>query len=143
MGRPDAGRHAAHAARALLGIALALLLTSTLSAGSSYEVKDKNQIYYGDPDSFSKPAVLTASTVFDSIKEYKEIKDRKIKPDDPDYWILLNRANKRFYKAVKKTAEDKSYDLMGESGSIEAKDGAALPDATSDVVAAVDNTGDA
>jgi len=74
-------------------------------------------VYFGKVDGAKKPAELTAKTVFNEIPEYKKIKDKGLGKDDAEYWLLLNKANDKFNKAVKKVAEDGKYDVVVEKGS--------------------------
>ena len=73
-------------------------------------------IYYGKSDGAKKPAEIIASDVFNEIAEYKKIKEKGLTKDDAEYWVLLNKANDKFNKAVKKAAEDGKYDVVAEKG---------------------------
>jgi hypothetical protein len=74
-------------------------------------------VYLGELDGADKPAALVAQTVFDEIPEYKEIKKRGLDEDDSEYWVLLARANERFYAAVKSVADARGYDVVIERGT--------------------------
>ena len=78
------------------------LLLSLIAAGAS-------DVYYGKKDGAKKPAEVVASDVFNEIPEYKKIKEKGLTKDDAEYWVLLNKANDKFNKAVKKVAEDAKY----------------------------------
>ncbi len=108
------------------------------AATPGYRVADRGKIYFGNPDQFTKPAVLCATSVFEQIPEYKEIKRRGLTSKDAEYWLLLDKANKKFYAAVKTVAKNDGYDLVGELGAIQAEEGYALPDITSAVIAALE-----
>lgn len=127
---------------------LALLL-STLTAllpppsigpagGGGYEVRQKAGVYFGDAADFSRPAALEAVRVFDRIPEYQEIKQRRLPPNDPEYGILLEKANKRFFRAVCKTAKRDGWDLVAEVGAVVDRSGQPLRDITLEVVRAVE-----
>jgi hypothetical protein len=87
------------------------LLLSLIAAGAS-------DIYYGKKDGAKKPAEVVASDVFNEIPEYKKIKEKGLTKDDAEYWVLLNKANEKFNKAVKKVAEDAKYDVVAEKGKL-------------------------
>lgn len=74
-------------------------------------------VYYGQVQGSTKPAEVVAKNVFNSIPEYKQIKEKGLKQEDPEYWILLNKANEKFYAAVKKAAEAGKHDVVVEQGS--------------------------
>jgi hypothetical protein len=93
-------------------------------------------VYYGSLDGSKKPAVLTAQKVFDEIPEYKQIKERGLDEDDADYWVLLAKANAKFYAAVKKVADRDGYDAMVEKGSHAFE--SEPPDVTGKVIAALE-----
>lgn len=116
-------------------IAVVLAVVSSL-VGSANDGPDTN-VYHGKVDGAQKPAELVAATVFDKIAEYQEIKKRGLKKDEPEYWILLNKANEKFYKAVKKVADENSYDVVVEKGSHKF-DGKEVPDATQKVIDALE-----
>ena len=75
-------------------------------------------IYFGKADGAKKPAEITAATIFNEIPEYKKIKEKGLTKDDAEYWVLLNKANEKFNKAVKKVAEDGKYDVVAEKGKV-------------------------
>ena len=77
-----------------------------------------------------------AATVFEKIPEYQEIRKRGLKRDDPEYWVLLNKANEKFYKAVKKVAEENKYDVVVEKGAFKFE--STPPDVTQKVIDALD-----
>ncbi len=74
-------------------------------------------VYYGAIEGAQKPAVIVAQQVFDRIPEYQEIKRRGLGPSDSDYWVLLAKANEKFYAAVRRAAEAKAYDVILEKGT--------------------------
>lgn len=76
-----------------------------------------SDVYYGTPKGARKPAVVVAKTVFAEIPEYKEIKERGLTRDDPEYWILLGKANDKFYAAVRKVGERSGFDVVVEKDS--------------------------
>lgn len=77
-----------------------------------------SDIYFGKKDGAKKPAELKATEVFNEIAEYKKIKEKGLTKDDAEYWTLLNKANEKFNKAVKKVAEEGKYDVVAEKDKI-------------------------
>ena len=120
----------------LVALMLASLVCPLSLAGDKDKEVDKKKVYYGNADSFDKPAVVVALDVFKKIDEYNDA-TKKTK-DDPEYYILLEKANEKFKKAVKKAAEDGSYDLVGEKGTVKVK-GKTVPDITADVIKALED----
>lgn len=96
---------------------LAALAGGAAAAWAQGASVDKKHVYYGNPDSFSKPAEIRLLDVFQHIPEYLEA--RKKPTDDPEYYLLLEKANKKFRTALDKAAEKGSYDLVAEKGSVE------------------------
>ncbi|MHC4605718.1 MAG: hypothetical protein ACYTAF_02125 [Planctomycetota bacterium] len=92
-------------------------------------------VYYGSLDDAKKPAEIVAQKVFDKIPEYREIKNKGLDEDDPEYWSLLSKANDKFYEAVRTVAQDKGYDVVVEKGSADLKKKA--PDITQKVIGAL------
>lgn len=86
---------------------------------SAFALAGNATVYYGELEGAEKPSVLVARKVFERIPEYREIKRRGLDEDDPDYWILLSKANEKFYAAVRKVAEREGYDVVVEKGSHE------------------------
>ena len=111
---------------ALIMIALMFSLAVPVLAQDSGKVKvtivHASQVYYPSVvkkgSKFKKPAVLTTATVFAAIPEWKKIKKKKLKKSDAEYHLLLEKANDKFNKALKKVASDSSYDIMAEVGAI-------------------------
>lgn len=96
-----------------------------------------DKVYYGNPKNYTNPAQLDLNKVLHATKEYQRIKKEKIKSDNPLYWILLQKANERVQTAIKKVAQEKKYDLVGELGYItDNKD--PIPDITEQVIAALE-----
>ncbi len=93
------------------------------------------QVYYGKLADAKKPAELVAKTVFAEIPEYKKIKEKGLTETDPEYWILLAKANEKFYAAVKKVGDADKYDVIVEKGT--AKFEGTPPDITQKVIAAL------
>jgi len=98
---------------------------------------DPSAVYLGSPESFNSPAEIRASEVFEAIPEYRRIRQEKIKPNDARYWLLMNRANRRFRKALKVVANTCGYDLIVEAGTMGAYKGKSIPDITGDVILAL------
>ena len=77
-----------------------------------------DDIYFGKKDGAKKPAEVKATDAFNVIPEYKKIKEKGLTKDDAEYWTLLNKANEKFTKAVKKVAEEGKYDVVAEKGKV-------------------------
>ena len=75
------------------------------------------KVYYGVLRGAKSPAVETASKVFNRIPEFKKIKEKGLTSDNPEYFILLNKANAKFYDAVSTAASAAGYDVVVEKGS--------------------------
>lgn len=118
---------------ALLGALLLPALLAEDDPGKDKEV-DVSKVYFGDPKSFENPAVLRISKVFDAIPEYRDAKNKG--KDDPDYFILLEKANQKFFAALDKVVSECKYDLVGEVGAIKVK-GKEIPEITAAVIKAL------
>ena len=125
---------------ALIVLSLWAMLTSPPSASgnSPYEVRNRSGVYHGNADEFSKPVVLEAARVFDQIPEYQEIKRRHLTKDVPEYGLLLERANRHFFRALFKVARRDGYDLIAETGAVVDRRGTALKDVTDDAIRALE-----
>ncbi|MHC5038545.1 MAG: hypothetical protein ACYTHM_14635 [Planctomycetota bacterium] len=117
----------------LAGFLLALPLTSFAEESKDTEI-DEKKIYFGDPEAFKKPGVIQILKVFEAIPEYQDAKKKG--KDDPEYYILMEKANQHFSKALEKVAADEKYDLIGEVGSIKIK-GKKVPEITDLVIKAL------
>lgn len=109
-------------------LALCLHLLAGLSTGSN--------VYYGKVEGAKRPAEVVAATVFNEIPEYREIKKRGLTEQDAEYWILLNKANQKFYRAVRKVAEENRYDVVTEKGAFKFE--GEVPDVTQRVIDALE-----
>lgn len=92
-------------------------------------------VYFGKLDGAQKPAEVVAKTVFAEIPEYKKIKEKGLDQDDPEYWILLGKANDKFYAAVRKVGEQAKFDVVVEKGS--SRFDSTPPDVTQKVISAL------
>jgi hypothetical protein len=101
-------------------------------AEKSKKSVDKADVYVGDAARWDKPAEVDADRIYAKIDEYKQIVDKGLKPNDPQYELLLCKASKRFRCAVKKAAKDGSYDLVARVGSVKGVTG--VPDITSTAI---------
>ena len=79
---------------------------------------DPNFVYYGNPKRFRRPATVTLSTIFAQIPAYQELKDQGLTQADADYFLLLNKANAAFQRALGRVLEVEGYDLVVEVGAI-------------------------
>ena len=77
-----------------------------------------SDIYFGKKEGAKKPAELKATDVFNEIAEYKKIKEKGLTKDDAEYWTLLNKANEKFNRALKRVAEEEKYDVVAEKGKV-------------------------
>ncbi len=98
---------------------------------------DADKIYYGDVRKYSHPVTVDAAKVYKQIPAHREIADRKLTRDDPDYWPLLRKASQAFVKALRKVCQAKGYDLVAEAGTMRI-DGQSVPEITADVIAALE-----
>ena len=94
------------------GLVLSVCLLVTMAA-FTFQAK----VYYGKLDGAKKPAEVEAIKVFQAIPEFKEIVDRGLSKGDPEYFALLNKANTKFFNAVRKAAQDSDRDVVVEKGS--------------------------
>lgn len=108
----------------------------------SVKLKPGARTFCGDPRNFKAPAEISAPAVFDRIKEYREIRSRGLTENDAEYWLLLEKANRRFYAALRKAAKSLGKDMVAEKGGFELSGGATVPEITADVTNAVDNDGE-
>jgi len=75
-------------------------------------------VYLGRYRSFRKPAVLDCQKVFDSISFYQKVKRDRLNKKSGRYWILMQKANRIFYKALQRLSRERGYDLIGARNSI-------------------------
>lgn len=92
-------------------------------------------VYLGNAANFTKPAEVDADAVYAEIAEYKRVRDESIQPGTAEYDLLMSKASRRFYKALRQAQKDGGYDLVARSGSVTSPD--AVPDVTADVIAAL------
>ena len=89
------------------------------------KIVTRSQVYYPSKTKkgtkYHKPAILVSATVFASIKEWREIKRKKLTTKDAEYHLLLTKANDKFHKALKRVQKSGRYDIMAESGAIHCK----------------------
>jgi hypothetical protein len=113
-----------------------LLLPAALAGDAPAADKevDPSKVYSGDPNHFDNPAVLRIAKVFEAIPEYRDAKKRD--KDDPEYYILLEKANLKFFAALDKVVSENRYDLVAEAGSVKVK-GKEIPDVTAAVIKAL------
>ena len=108
-------------------------------AQPTYEVVDKDDIYFGSGKSPKAPATIRVDDVWAEIPEYKKILADDLGDDDPEYHLLFKKATERFNKALEKVAKRESYDMIGEEGAIKVKgkSDVKIPDATADLIEVV------
>ena len=101
------------------GWVVAFGIAGLWSGGASIvEAAPQSQTYYGDPDDFQRPGEVQATRVFNEIPEWQEIQKRSLNPDQAEYWILLDKANQKFYRAIHKVAQKLRLDLLAELGTL-------------------------
>jgi hypothetical protein len=104
---------------------------------TGYKIQ-REKIYLGDAADFSSPAVLEALRVYQTIPAYRNIVDRKLTRDDPEYWPLMRHASSAFVRGLKSVCARRGHDLVGESGAIKPEtEGTTVPEITDDVIEAV------
>lgn len=91
-----------------------LVLAVLLSSGTAAR---PGKVYYGTSKGAKSPAEIKASKVFAKIPEFKKIKEKGLTSDNPEYFILLNKANAKFYAAVAKAAKAAKCDVVVEKGT--------------------------
>ena len=90
-------------------------------------------VYFGRYRSFAKPAVLDTQKVFNAISFYQNLKAAGLTKKSGRYWILIQKSNKVFYKAMKRLAERNGFDLIGARDSIMI-DGSNPVDVTDEII---------
>ena len=96
-----------------------------------------SDIYHGKKEGSKKPAEVKATDVFNEIEEYKKIKEKGLTKDDAEYWTLLNKANEKFNKALKKVVDADKYDCVAEKGKVTFDKGVTAVDITKKVIEAL------
>ena len=74
------------------------------------------EIFAGDPVSFSRPAEIDMNALVLATPEYQEIKKKKLDKGTGKYWILRNQATERAHKAALQVIEDEEFDLIANEG---------------------------
>jgi hypothetical protein len=135
-GSPGRGRNFMKPMAMSLAFLFVISLSPLLAEGDASKDRevDESKVYFGDSKNFENPAVLQIAKVFDAIPEYRDAKTKG--KDDPQYYILLEKANQKFFTALEKIAKESKYDLVGETGSIKMKD-KDIPDVTASVIKAL------
>ena len=89
---------------------------------------DKESIYYGDINSFRKPAKVNKKKIYLEHPLYQVIVRDNISSDVARYWLTINKINESvrdIYKLIQKKYE---YDLIGEVGYVTDKEGNPVKD---------------
>ncbi len=129
-GRPAGGK----ALRAVFALALAhLVLPLAAETPSDVQVRDRSKIYVGDAERFARPSVVVATRVYAEITEYQEVRRRQLDRNDPDYYVLMERAARKFRAALEEAAKAGGYDLVAEKGAVTRTNGT-LPDLTESAI---------
>ncbi|MBI3097531.1 MAG: hypothetical protein HYY93_04690 [Planctomycetes bacterium] len=82
------------------------------------EVVDAARLCYGDPKDFTRAAEMDVSKAFGEVREWRLISVRRLTPEDPEYWLLLDKANIRFHRAVHAIASTAGFDLVADLGAL-------------------------
>lgn len=106
----------------------ALLLTLALALAAQAE---DVRLYYGSADA-DAPVTVDAREAFSHIAEYTTIVREGYGAESPEYWILLERANRRFYAALDHVARKMHVEAVLEARG---RDSHTSEDITSIVVA--------
>lgn len=100
---------------ALAACSAVLLLASTNAAGA-YSIApdqiDDQQIYFGNAQSFEKPAAVDYTAVVKATPEYGEIKKKKIDSGSAKYWILMSSASDHAVKLISEVGQESDHDLI-------------------------------
>lgn len=75
-----------------------------------------DQIFFGNPASFSKAAEIDVEALTIATPEFQEIKRKKLKKGTGKYWILRSNATDRAHRAIQKLAQELDYDLIANEG---------------------------
>jgi hypothetical protein len=75
------------------------------------------QVYFGKLEGAKKSGEVISRSVFTEIPEYQKIKEKGLTSEDPEYWILLSKANDKFYAAVRKVGDVSQVDVIVEKGT--------------------------
>ncbi len=74
-------------------------------------------VYYGALKDARKPGEVEAGKIFREIPEYRSIQDKGLDSRDPEYFVLLSKANAKFFAAVRRAAAGAGCDVVVERGS--------------------------
>ena len=74
------------------------------------------QVYFGNPRTYRKPAEIQAVIILKVIPEYNQLINDGLDPSEPRYWLLMDKAYKKFIAAVVSVSKRYNYDLVGEKG---------------------------
>ncbi|MCB9883567.1 MAG: hypothetical protein H6834_17400 [Planctomycetes bacterium] len=89
----------------------------------------RDDIYHGNPDAWTRAAVIDGRQILKATPSFKEIVRQGLQKGDPRYDLLKAKAAKEFSEAIKKASDKVGYDLVGELGSVVIK-GRAVPEIT-------------
>jgi hypothetical protein len=125
MPKPDAGVPTARTVRSMMRLATKDLPFKKLKIRTS-------DVYYGNYRRFQRAAVIDTQKVFDAIPHYRELRRLELDKKSGRYWVLIQRSNRIFHRALRKIANDHGYQLIGAKGAI-VVDGK-MPDDVTDAV---------
>lgn len=75
-------------------------------------------VYYGDLKVFNKPVCIEINKILEVHPAYKKIQEKKLKPIQAEYWLLMDKFNDELQKILAKVADNNEYNLIVEKGSI-------------------------
>lgn len=94
-------------------------------------------VYFGQLQGSERPAVVEAARVYPAISAYRQIGERGLTTDDAAYWVLMERAERAFKRAVAQAARDGDHDVVAERGGLDGTP----PDLTEAVLALIARQG--
>jgi hypothetical protein len=97
-----------------------VFITLTLVAYADFSIPtadiELDQIFFGNPTNFTKPAEIDIEALTLATPEFKEIRRKKIEKGTGKYWILRSNAADRAYRAIQKLTEELDYDFIANEG---------------------------
>jgi hypothetical protein len=92
--------------------------TTTPDAGAHKIQINARHVYLGRYRSFRKPATLDTQKVFEAISYYQDVKRSGLTKKNGRYWILIQKSNRIFHKALRRLARREGFDLIGARDAI-------------------------
>lgn len=114
-----------------------LALRILLLAACAAPVWAEATVHYGALEGSERPAVVEAARVYPAIPAYRQIGERGLTTDDAAYWVLMERAERAFKRAVAQAAREADHDVVVEKGGLDRE----APDLTAAVLALIARQG--